>query len=86
MFPLVSNSVLSFQLYSFPVFLTFFFCLILTAVQLQFLVPLLGCCLPKFMYSFMILKEINITESSELLFFDFLKVQMYNMIKWSKLP
>ena len=78
MFPSVSNFVLSFQLYSFPIFLTSFY-LILTAIQFQFSIPLLGCCLLKFIYLFMILKEMNITESSELLSFDFPE---YKRITW----
>ena len=50
MFPLVSNFVLSFQLYSFPVFLVSFY-LILTAIQFILSVPLLDCCLLEFIYS-----------------------------------
>ena len=81
MFPSVSNFVLSFQLDSFLILLIFFY-LILTPVEFQFSMPLRGCCLPKFICSFMmILKEINIPESSELLSFDFSKVQMFYLIK-----
>ena len=76
MFPLVSNFVLSFQLFISDI--SHIFYLILTAIQFQFSIPLLGCCLLKFIYSVMILKEINITERSELLSFDFPKVQMYD--------
>ena len=59
------------------------FYLILTAIQFQFSMPLLGFCLLKLINLFVILKEMNITENSELLSFNFPKVQMYNM---SKLP
>ena len=38
-------------------------------IQLQFSIPPLSCCLLKFIYSFTVLKEINITESAELFIF-----------------
>ena len=84
MFPLLSNFVLSFQLYSFPIFLISFY-LILTAIQFQLSVPLFSCCLLEFIYSFMIVKEKNIQEALNCLSFEIPKVQMCNMIKWSNL-
>ena len=68
MFPLLSNFVLSFQLYSFPIVLISFY-LILTAIQFQLSVLLLSYCLLEFIYSFMIVKEKNITGSTELFIF-----------------
>ena len=84
MIPLVSTFVLLFQLYLFRMLFIPFY-LVLTAFQFRFSVPVLGCCLPKFIHSFMILKEINMTGSLNCVSFDIPKVQMCNMIKWSKL-
>ena len=46
------------------------------------------CCLLKFIYSFMVLKEINISlqEALNCLSFDLHKVQTCKITKWSELP
>ena len=64
----VSNFVLSFQFYLFPIFLRPFY-LILTAFPFQFSVPLLSCHPLQLIYSFMISKEINVKGSTELFIF-----------------
>ena len=83
MFPLVSNFVLSFILALFMLIFPISFYFILIATQFHFSVPLFSCCLLQFIYSFMILKEINITESTELFI---QKVQACNITKWSEFP
>ena len=72
MFASVSNFVLSFQLYLFAICLISLY-LTLTAIQFQFSVPLLGCCLLKFIYSFLILKEKISQEALNCLSFDILR-------------
>ena len=64
---LVSNLVLSFQLYLFPIFLISFYSLLI-AIKIQFSVTLLSCLL-KFIYLFTILEKINISGSTELFMF-----------------